>query len=218
MGLCFCDVDVGYTSAPVLRSFNYRFPRGALIGLRGPNGCGKSTLLKAAVGTAKIFAGCIEISDIDIGEFSVERRCRGRISFMPQIGAVYAALTVSENLKAAVATQVPSDRRRAYRNATVLFRERHPDVALGSRASSLSVGEARTLGFVCSIVRRSEWYLFDEPTAGVDTSGSAWIFSKLRELVIQGRGVLVVEQRVLFLEQFCDSVLELTQCGCLRKL
>ena len=46
----------------------------------------------------------------------------------------------------------------------------------------MSGGQKRRLAIVSALIRRSEIYIFDEPTAGVDDDNSALIFKKFEAL------------------------------------
>lgn len=82
----------------VLDSVNLSFYPDAKIGVLGINGAGKSTLLKTLIGTAPPAAGRIVLGGKDIAGLSPDRIARLGIGYVPQGRALFAGMSVAENL------------------------------------------------------------------------------------------------------------------------
>src|SRR5579859_1020405 len=79
----------------VLHDLTLSIPAGSITGMLGPSGCGKSTLMRAIVGVQIVDAGSITVLGLPAGSPGLRRR----IGYATQAPAVYADLTVADNLR-----------------------------------------------------------------------------------------------------------------------
>lgn len=91
-------VDTFYGKSHILNGVNLAVRRGEVVALLGRNGAGKSTLLKTLIGTAPPAAGRIVLAGKDIAGLSPDRIARLGIGYVPQGRALFAGMTVAENL------------------------------------------------------------------------------------------------------------------------
>lgn len=132
---------------------------GTVTGLLGPSGCGKTTLMRAIVGVQRIAGGSVQVLGMPAGSAPL----RGRVGYRSQASAVYADLTVAENLRyfAAVLHAPASDVDRAL-----------ADVDLAPQANqlvgSLSGGQLARVSLASALLGAPEVLVLDEPTVGLD--------------------------------------------------
>src|SRR5688572_27630720 len=74
-------------------------PRRGGIAILGRNGAGKSTLLKTIAGELAATQGAILFDGKEAKDLPTERRAFAGIGYVPQEQAVFAKLTVRENLE-----------------------------------------------------------------------------------------------------------------------
>src|SRR4051812_39582173 len=79
----------------VLHGLSFDVPRGSVVGLLGPSGCGKTTLMRALVGVQIVKSGKVEV----LGDPAGSAGLRRRVGYATQQPAVYADLSVAENLR-----------------------------------------------------------------------------------------------------------------------
>ncbi|XYD10369.1 branched-chain amino acid ABC transporter ATP-binding protein/permease [Methylobacterium sp. NMS12] len=91
-------VDTFYGKSHILNGVNLAVRRGEVVALLGRNGAGKSTLLKTLIGTAPPAAGRIVLGGKDIAGLSPDRIARLGIGYVPQGRALFAGMSVAENL------------------------------------------------------------------------------------------------------------------------
>ncbi|MHB2205954.1 branched-chain amino acid ABC transporter ATP-binding protein/permease [Methylobacterium sp. CM6257] len=91
-------VDTFYGKSHILNGVNLAVRRGEVVALLGRNGAGKSTLLKTLIGTAPPAGGRIVLGGQDIAGLSPDRIARLGIGYVPQGRALFAGMTVAENL------------------------------------------------------------------------------------------------------------------------
>src|SRR5437867_1808641 len=89
------DLRVARGGRPVLHDLTFEVPRGSVVGLLGPSGCGKTTLMRAVVGVQIVQSGTVTV----LGRPAGHRELRRRVGYATQNPAVYADLTVRENLR-----------------------------------------------------------------------------------------------------------------------
>ena len=75
----------------------------------------------------------------------------------------------------------------------------------------LSGGNQQKVVMLRWLLRESEILLLDEPTRGIDVAAKEGIYTVLRELVEQGKSILVVSSELLELMALCDRIVVLAQ-------
>ena len=75
---------------------------------------------------------------------------------------------------------------------------------LDQKAGTLSGGEKKLLSFSRVLAEPSKLILLDEPTEGVQSDNIELMAQIIREEKLKGRGFLIVDQNLTFLEAFND--------------
>lgn len=207
--LQFKKITADYGQMAILQEIDIAFEQGKLHGIIGANGSGKSTLLKTVLKLANCRSGSILIGNRKINPIPTYRLGRGLISALPQRTFIYPSLSIKENINASVAWFNRQERNNSIKYGLELWRSIFPEVKLSMQASLLSVGESRCLGIVCCLCRPAEWYLLDEPTAGLDDFASNNIFNWCKLVAGKGKGLIIVEQRLNFVTTYCDTSSEI---------
>jgi len=181
----------------VLHDLSFDVFRGSVTGLIGPSGCGKTTLMRAIVGVQLVGGGTISV----LGHLAGNRALRRSVGYSTQDAAVYADLTVAENL----------------RYFAALLRAPRPDVdrvigelgltdARGQLVSDLSGGQLHRASLAVALLGKPELLVLDEPTVGLDPALRQELWELFRGLA--GRGLtLVVSSHVMDEAARCDRLL-----------
>lgn len=161
---------------------------GELLGLVGPDGAGKTTLMRALTGLIDIDAGEALVAGTPWSRASAD--AREHLGYMPQQLALYADLSVDENLRFfghlfGLSRRELSERRSRLLAITQLER------AHDRPAGALSGGMYKKLAIACALLHRPQVLVLDEPTNGVDPVSRRELWALLYELVAEGIGVLV---------------------------
>ncbi|MFQ5635370.1 MAG: ABC transporter ATP-binding protein [Gammaproteobacteria bacterium] len=192
---------------------------GEVLVLLGPNGAGKSTLLASACGRVALDSGTVRLCGSDPRRDAAVRR---RLGFVPQHLAVYAYLSVRENLQVfgrmmGVARAALAER----------VEEALSWAGLADRADdytdTLSGGMRRRLNIVASLLHHPDVILLDEPTVGVDMNARDRIHELLSRLSAAGIAVLLTTHDLSQAESIADRVAfmlhgRIRLCGCPRQL
>jgi branched-chain amino acid transport system ATP-binding protein len=185
----------GYGRSQVLFDVGLHVPHTGAVAVLGRNGVGKTTLLKTIIGELPAMAGHAWLEGRDIIGLRTEQRARLGLGYVPQDHAVFAKLSVRDNLA------VGSLGRRAQALDDVLSLFPKLGQRLGQAAGTLSGGERKMLAMARALLLKPRLLLLDEPTEGV------WI-GVIQEIAIRLKQ-LVHEMAVVIVEQHLELALEL---------
>jgi urea transport system ATP-binding protein len=210
------DLHISFDGIRVLDGLSLSLEAGELRFLIGPNGAGKTTLLDVVSGKTRPNSGKVLFDGHDALRFPPNQLVRLGMSRKFQTPAVFASLTVRENLEAAG----------SYRDrgmdlllpARARIRERLVEVlditALGpqsrTRAGVLSHGQQQWLEIGMLLMHRPKLLLLDEPVAGL-TRAERDRTSQLLHSIRDGCAILIVEHDMAFVRQFEATVTVLHQ-------
>jgi len=182
-------LESGYGRSKVLFGMNMKAPAKGGVAILGRNGAGKTTLLKTLMGELKPMAGDIQFDGRSVIAEEPEARVRRGMGYVPQEHAVFAGMTVRENLMLGTV----SSKEKSIDMALDFF----PKLAqrLGQQASTLSGGERKMLGISRALLGKPTLLMLDEPTEGVWIGVIEEIAERMR-LLTQEIGVIIVEQHV----------------------
>ncbi|MBR0776930.1 ABC transporter ATP-binding protein [Bradyrhizobium diazoefficiens] len=189
----FLDIkhlDSGYGRSQVLFDVNLGIPWRGGVAVLGRNGAGKTTLMKTIVGELPAWKGEVGFDGRDISRRRPEERVRAGIGYVPQEHAVFARLSVRDNL--AVGSLFNRDSTAVDRVLTIF-----PKLGqrLGQPAGTLSGGERKMLAIGRAMLGDPKLLLLDEPTEGVWIGVIEEITERLIELAKE-IAVIIVEQHL----------------------
>ena len=187
------NVTKRFGERAALRDVSFEARRGELLAVIGPNGAGKTTLLS-------ILAGLLAPNE---GEIT---RPPHEVGWVPQQPAVYAKLTVRENLEFfARLEKVPDPR------ATVAAMLEQ--TGLGDRADdelgTLSGGNKQRVNIAVGLLAGPPVLLLDEPTSSLDPRQRERLWEWVSGLARAGTSVVFSTHNVGEAERWADRVLVL---------
>ena len=177
-----------YGDNEVVRGLTFAIRRGECFGLLGPNGAGKTTTLRCCLGLIDPDGGTIEMVGLPVAQAA--RAARIRVGVVPQVDNLDPDFTVTENLEI-------YGRYFGIRSRTLAERiPRLLDFAgLASKGGAgirtLSGGMKRRLTLARALVNDPELLILDEPTTGLDPQARHLIWDGLRQLLSQGKTILL---------------------------
>jgi lipooligosaccharide transport system ATP-binding protein len=177
-----------YGSQEVVRGLSFDILRGECFGLLGPNGAGKTTTLRCCLGLADPDGGTIELVGEPVPKAA--REARVRVGVVPQMDNLDPDFTVTENL-VVYGRYFGIDR--ATLDARIPKLLEFAGLAAKARASirTLSGGMKRRLTLARALVNDPELLILDEPTTGLDPQARHLIWDGLRQLLAQGKTILL---------------------------
>lgn len=188
------DLSVAYGPVMALQGVSLTVADSSITAVLGANGAGKTTLVRTISGLVRPRSGSVRLDGRDITRLAPEEIARLGVAHVPQGQAVFAELTVDENLRlGGLWRRDPSGQRRALAEAYELF----PPLASRRHlaAFSLSGGERQMLVIGRALVARARVLLLDEPSLGLARLVLAQIMARIKTMVLErALTVLLIEQ------------------------
>jgi energy-dependent translational throttle protein EttA len=194
------NLTKGFGDNVLIREANFQVPRGAVVGLVGPNGVGKTTLFRMIVGQEKPDDGkltvgpSVSLSYVDQARESLD----GTKTVYEEIGGGSDSLLIGDKTVSA----------RLY---LTRFNFRGPDQQ--KKVGSLSGGERNRLHLAKQLLKGGNVLLLDEPTNDLDVD----TIRALENAIMDFNGcVLVISHDRFFLNRICTHLLVFEGSGKLR--
>ena len=194
-----------YGKTTALDNISLTLPRGATVGLIGPDGVGKSTLLGIIAGVRRIQSGQVRVLDGDMTRARDRLALSHRIAYMPQgLGRnLYPTLSVYENIDfhaRLFGLERHERRARIQRLLDATGLAPFPDRAAGK----LSGGMKQKVSLCCALVHSPDLLILDEPTTGVDPLSRRQFWALVHDLQQETTGMttLVATAYIEEAEQF----------------
>ena len=183
----------GYGAIEALKSIDMRIDKGEIVTLIGANGAGKSTTLRSITGLVVPSSGEVIFEGRKLNGTPTHQITRLGISMVPEGRAIFANLTVLENLE--MGAYLQKDRTQyaaSLEQAFTLFprlkeRRKQP-------GGTLSGGEQQMLAIGRALMARPRLLLLDEPSLGLAPILVHAIFGAIDAINKEGTTILLVEQ------------------------
>ncbi len=187
------DLRVSYGAIEALKGVSLRLEAGEIVTLIGANGAGKSTTLRAIMGLVPARSGEVKFRGAPTRSTPTFRLVRDGLILVPEGRAIFANLTVLENLE--LGAYARRDRDGLAADFDKVFRifprlkEREKQIG-----GTLSGGEQQMLAIARALMSRPRVLLLDEPSLGLAPILVHTIFESIEEIHREGTPVLLVEQ------------------------
>ena len=159
--------------------------------LIGPNGAGKSTLIKQIVGSVKHDIGSIILDQEDITDLTDIERAKIGISRTFQVSSIIPKFSALDNIILSLLEKsnktfqlfksLKKDKK-LYMKAENILREIELIDKSKILASELSHGDRRKLEVGLALAMDPKVFLFDEPMAGLDESGTKMMINLFKKI------------------------------------
>ena len=189
-----------YNESHILHGVDLDVREGEVVTLLGRNGAGKTTTLKAIMGIVAKRSGSATFKGRELINLSIDRIARLGVALCPEERAIFASLTVKENLF--LPPQIAKTGAMSVEHIFSLFpnlRER-----LISSGGKLSGGEQQMLAIARILRTGARFLMLDEPTEGLAPVIIQQIGRTVAELKRAGFTILLVEQNFRFASTLAD--------------
>ncbi|EHJ57549.1 hypothetical protein HMPREF9318_00292 [Streptococcus urinalis FB127-CNA-2] len=209
--IIFEDVTFSYPnrSRDVIRNLNLIVEKPIIIGIKGQSGAGKTTIMKLIMRWYDKQIGNLYLNDFEI-ETLDPRKLQNKIAFVPQVPKLFHQ-TLRENL--VFANNKISDQ--------AIF-EMASDLDLTDKLLSLphgldtvldgkivfSDGEKQRLEILRALIKDADCYLFDEPTANLDSLNEARFLKVVNKYC---KGIVIIISHRASTLSVADKILTLNQ-------
>ncbi|MEC0230560.1 ABC transporter ATP-binding protein [Paenibacillus alba] len=169
---------------------------GSVVALLGPNGAGKTTTVSMMLGLLLPTKGNVRIWDRN----PQDRAVRNRLGAMLQEVNVIDGLTVLETIDLF---------RHYYSHSLPLDHLLHIsglEAEKNKRASSLSGGQKRRLGFALALAGDPGLLFLDEPTVGMDITARQQFWETVRGMAANGRTIILTTHYLEEADSIADRI------------
>jgi branched-chain amino acid transport system ATP-binding protein len=186
-------VSSGYGAIEALKSIHLRIDKGEIVTLIGANGAGKSTTLRSITGLVTPATGEVLFEGRKLNGIPTHQITAMGISMVPEGRAIFANLTVLENLEMGAYLQKDKtlNSQGLERVYTLFPRLKERRKQLGG---TLSGGEQQMLAIGRALMARPRMLLLDEPSLGLAPLLVHTIFGAIDAINKEGTTILLVEQ------------------------
>ena len=199
---------------PALSDINFKLNKGEFLGIIGPSGAGKTTLTSLMSGAIPhhyqgTFYGAVLVEGHDTCEMTLTDISRLVGLILQDIDAQMVATIVEDELlygleNFGVPHECIMDRLDFAIEAVGIESLRYREIA------TLSGGQKQRVAIAAIMALQPEVMVLDEPTAALDPVSSQAVFETLAQLNrTKGITIVVVEQKVALLAEFCSRMLVL---------
>ena len=187
-----------------LQGLTMEIPRGAVVGLLGPNGSGKTTAISCVLGLLRPQFGSVSLWGERVG-YDLPPAADKRIGVLledtrlPPFLSVSAALAAVCRIRGFEGKAVKEEMERVVAAAGV-------ELLLDRRVADLSKGQARRVGLAAALVGDPPLLILDEPSAGLDVSAREEFNALVRRLRGGSRTVLIASHLLSDIESTCTHI------------
>ena len=194
------DVHFSYGSVPVLFGVSLAVGEGEILGLLGTNGAGKSTVLRVLAGLETPTSGTVTLAGRDVTGVPAEDLCRRGVALVMGGKAVFADLSVRENLELGGFTVGEELDARIERELDRFpqLRQRLPNLA-----GTLSGGEQQQLAVAKALLVDPHLLCIDELSLGLAPTVVAELLAIVRDVNSAGVTCVLVEQSLNLAAELC---------------
>ncbi|HTX32943.1 MAG TPA: ABC transporter ATP-binding protein [Solirubrobacteraceae bacterium] len=182
-----------FGSRLALQDVSFELEAGEIVGIIGPNGAGKTTLLS-------ILAGILSPTD---GELTQAPR---QVGWVPQQPAVYAKLSVAQNLRLFARLEKLSDPEAA---VAAMLAQTGLEERADDEVGHLSAGNQQRVNIAIGLLCEPTVLLLDEPSAALDPRQRERLWEFIGGLAGRGTTVAFSTHNVAEVERYATRVLVL---------
>lgn len=180
-----------------LDTVSFRIEPGKITGLIGPSGSGKTTVLRAILGAQIITGGTLTV----LGKPAGSKDIREHIGYQPQTPAVYADVTVLQNITYfADIFGVGNDAVHHVLKQVDLTSQTN------QLTGTLSGGQLARVSLAVALLGNADLLILDEPTVGLDPVLREKLWELFRSLADEGK-TLLISSHVMDEAERCENIL-----------
>lgn len=187
------NLNSGYGKLQVLYDLSIEAPEKELTVVVGPNGAGKTTLLCSIMNIANVFSGDISMDGTSLSGMQPYTLAKQGISYVPQMGNVFAELSVMDNLHMAGYLMSKDEAKHKADQMTEIFPVLKKFIR--RHAGTLSGGERRMLAIAMGLMKNPKLMLLDELSTDLAPIIAEKVMMEVSRLKDEmGITILMVEQ------------------------
>jgi rhamnose transport system ATP-binding protein len=202
-------ITKSFAGVEALKGVSFDLRAGEVHALIGENGAGKSTLIKIVTGAVRPDSGELRIAGELVHENSPRLAHSLGIAAVYQQPALFAHLTVAENIALALESGGLWRRinwKSRARQAAQLLEQAGADIHPGRLAGTLSMPEQQLVEIAKATGAGARILILDEPTASLTDREVESLFRTIADLRANGVGIIYISHRLEEIAAIADRV------------
>lgn len=186
------------TETATIQNINLKLKKGDVIGVMGKTGSGKSTLINLLLREFDPSSGSLLVNNENLTNVNL-KSFKNHIGLVPQDVFLFSD-TIENNIRFGSSRKVSEDEIRQVAEAAGVLEDimDFPDkfkTLLGERGVNLSGGQKQRISIARALLKKSDFYVFDDCLSAVDTKTEEYILNSIKN--IEGSNmVLIVSHRI----------------------
>jgi ribose transport system ATP-binding protein len=192
-----------------LNKVDLRISRGEVLAVVGENGAGKSTLIKILSGAYQQDEGTILFGGSDVGKLTPRQALDIGIATIYQELTYVPGMSIAENIYLGVQPQKRGfiDYKKLYSDSM----EIHKQVGLEylspvTKMINLSVAERQLVEIGRAYSKKLNIIIMDEPTSALNQEETEKLFSLIRKMKSEGKGIIYITHKLDEVFEIADRV------------
>lgn len=207
------DISVEFPGVKALQHVGCDFEGGRVKALVGANGAGKSTLMKVLSGVNSNYTGQITFDGrpVEIRSPGDAKKLGIEIVYQEVDTALVPSLSVGENImteylvyglkKGGVVNW-----KHLHSEAARVLERLHVPLDTHALVSSLTLAQKQMVVIARAALGNCSFLILDEPTAPLSQNETEKLFDLVRQLKVEGVGIIFISHRLDELFEICDSI------------
>ena len=203
------QVRKAFPGVIALDNVEFRLKPGTVHALMGENGAGKSTMMKIIAGIYTPDAGSFRLKGQDIKLDSPRHALEYGIAMIHQELNLMQFMTVAENIwirREPLNAFGLVDHRKMRDMTADLFKRLNIDIDPEIEVRDLSVASRQMVEIAKAVSYESDVLIMDEPTSALTEREVAHLFTIIRALKAQGKGIVYITHKMNELFEIADEV------------
>jgi len=206
-------MSVSFGGVHAVDNVDVEVGEGQLVGLIGPNGAGKTTFIDAITGFVPA-QGRVVLDGRDLAKLPPHVRARHGLARTWQSIELFDDLTVGENLSvSSERPQLWGTLRELFAGPVAVGGTVHEtlevlglDALIDESPADLPQGQRKLVGVARALAANPRVLLLDEPAAGLDSSETRELGTRLRRVVERGLSMLLIDHDMGLVLNICDYI------------
>ncbi|BDF06045.1 Ribose import ATP-binding protein RbsA [[Clostridium] hylemonae DSM 15053] len=201
-------IEKSFNTVKVLHGVDLILRKGTVHALMGENGAGKSTLMKVLAGIHKCDAGTVTVKGKSVDIQSPKHSQALGIAMIHQELSPVPEMTVAENiyLGREPGGRLFVDYAAMYRQTEELLESLKVHISPKEKVGSLKVADQQLVEIAKAISLNAEIIIMDEPTSAITDKEVDNLFSIIRDLKDQGKGIIYISHKMDEIFQISDDI------------
>lgn len=194
------NIKKRYGEKIVVNDISFSIEKPGVFGLLGSNGAGKTTTIRMILGMVQKDSGKIEYNGKNVIRENVN------FGYLPEERGIYPKIKVYDQLMY-FAKLKGMDKKKADIEIRKWAKVLKVEEYLFILAEKLSKGNIQKVQFITAIVHNPELIILDEPFSGLDPINSKILKEVIKDLVKEGKTIIMSSHQMEAVEEFCDDIL-----------